>query len=211
MTRMMLLAFAGENRTGERAVGALHEAPSSMTIPMVVLAVLTVVGGWLNLPELLPLGPTHLLSTWLEPVTGDATRALGGSAHLDHSTELVLVGAAVAVALLGIGIAFARYRSPVPTKDDALPETGFAGLLADAYRVDAGLERIVVQPLRAFSSRVLWQGIDQRIDRAFVSGGELLARVAGQAHDALGAGDVGRYAWVIAVGVLAVLAAFTLR
>ncbi len=211
MTRMMLLAFSGENRTGERAVGGLHEAPSSMTIPMIILAVLTLIGGWLNLPELLPLGPTHLLSSWLEPVTGESTRALGGSTQLDHSTELVLVGTAVAVALLGIGIAFARYRSRVPTKHDAQPETGFAALLADAYRVDAGLERTVVQPLNAFSSRVLWQGIDQRIDRAFVSGGELLGRVAGQAHDALGGGDVGRYAWVIAFGVLAVLAAFTLR
>ncbi len=211
MTRLMLLAFTGDNRTGEHAAAGLHEAPRVMTIPIIVLAVLTAFGGWLNLPELLPLGPAHLLSTWLEPVTGSATRALGGTAHLDHGTELVLIGTAVAVALLGIGIAFARYRTPVPTKDNAPPETGVAALLADAYRVDAGIERAVVRPIGAFSARVLWQGIDQRLDRAFVTGGQLLARVAGQAHDAIGAGDVGRYAWVIALGVLALLAAFTLR
>ncbi len=211
MTRMMLLAFTGENRTGELASAGLHEAPPIMTMPMIALAVLTVVGGWLNLPELLPLGPIHLLSDWLEPVTGNASRVLGGTSHLDHSTELVLVGTAIAVALLGIAIAYNRYRSPVAAKDQAIPETGVAALLGEAYRVDAGLDRTLVQPLGAFSTRVLWQGIDQRIDRAFVAGGALITRIAGQAHDALGAGDVGRYAWVIALGVLAMLAAFTLR
>ncbi len=210
MTRMMLLAFGGTNRTGIKAAEALHEAPRIMTIPMIVLAVLTVGGGWLNLPELIPLGPTHLLSTWLEPVTGSATLTLGGDAHLSHSTELVLVGTAIAVAILGIAIAFARFRGPRPNKDNAAPEHGLAALLADAYRVDAGLDRTLVRPLASFSSSVLWQGIDQRLDRAFVSGGNLIARVAGQAHDALGSGDVGRYAWVIALGVLAVMAAFTL-
>jgi len=211
MTRMMLLAFTGENRTGDRAAAGLHEAPFVMTVPMMALAVLTVVGGWLNLPELLPLGPTHVLSDWLEPVTGDASRVLGGTAILDHGTEMMLVGTAVLMALLGIGIAYARFRGPVASKDHAVRETGIAAMLGDAYRVDAGLDRIVVQPLGAFSARVLWQGVDQRVDRALVAGGALITRVAGQAHDALGAGDVGRYAWVIVLGVLAMLAAFTLR
>ncbi len=211
MTRLMLLAFTGENRTGERAAAGLHEAPWIMAVPMVVLALLSVVGGWLNLPELMPLGPTQRLADWLEPVTGGASRLLGGSAHVDHSTELALIGGAIAVAVLGIGIAFARYRTPLPDKDHAPVDTGFAALVTDAYRVDAGLDRTVVQPLGAFSARVLWQGIDVRLDRAFVAGARALARAAGQAHDALGAGDVGRYAWVIALGVVALLAAFTLR
>ncbi len=211
MTRMMLLAFTGANRTGELAAGGLHEAPSTMTVPMIVLAVLTIGAGWLNLPELIPLGPTHVLSDWLAPVTGASSAVLAGSAHLDHSTELVLVAIAVVTALAGIGFAFARFRSPMPNKDNAPASHGLGALLEDAYRVDAGLDRTVVQPLGAFSSRVLWQGIDERLDRAFVTGGQMLSRAAGQAHDALGAGDVGRYAWVIALGVLALLAAFTLR
>lgn len=209
MTRMMLLAFSGDNRTGAKASEALHEAPRSMTAPMIVLAVLTVAGGWLNLPELIPLGPTHLLSDWLEPVTGAATLTLGGNAHLGHGTELVLVGLAVAIAAIGIAIAFARFRGPTPNTDNAAPEHGLSALLTDGYRVDSGLDRTVVRPLAAFSHNVLWQGLDQRLDRAFVSGGDLISRMAGQAHDALGSGDVGRYAWVIALGVLAVLAAFT--
>ncbi len=210
MTRMMLLAFSGENRTGAKAAQGLHEAPRIMTGPMLVLALLTIAGGWLNLPELIPLGPAHLLSDWLEPVTGSATLLLGGGAHLSHGTELVLIGLAVAIALIGIAIAFVRFRGPTPNKDNAAPEHGLSALLSDAYRVDSGLDRTVVRPIAAFSNNVLWQGLDQRLDRAFVSGGNLISRMAGQAHDALGSGDVGRYAWVIALGVLAVLAAFTL-
>jgi NADH-quinone oxidoreductase subunit L len=211
MTRLMLLAFSGENRTGPAAAEALHDASPVMTAPLVVLALLTLVGGWLNLPALVPIGPAHLLGDWLEPVTGAAGRSLAGTAHLDHQVELVLIGVAAAVALLGIAAAFARYRSPLLPAAQAPEETGVAALLRDAYRVDAGLDAAVVRPLGAFSARVLWQGIDRGIDQAFTTGGAALSRIAGAAHDRLGAGDAGRYAWVVAIGVVALLAAFTVR
>src|SRR5206468_2254067 len=54
MTRMMLYAFHGPNRTGESERPHLREAPWVMTGPLVVLGVLSVVGGWLNLPDLPP-------------------------------------------------------------------------------------------------------------------------------------------------------------
>ena len=57
MTRMMLYTFHGPNRTGEKERGHLREAPWIMTGPLVVLGVLSVFGGWFNLPALLPLGP----------------------------------------------------------------------------------------------------------------------------------------------------------
>lgn len=210
MTRLILYAFAGENRTGDKAAAGLHEVPWVMAAPMLVLAGLTIIGGWLNLPELIPLGPAQRLSAWLEPVTGTSAFALSGGAHIDHSTELALVSVAVAVALLGMGIAFARYRAPITNKQNAAPETGVAALLADAYRVDAGLERTVVRPLGVFASRVVWRGVDGRIDRALEAGSRAFARAAGQFDDAVGGGDVGRYAWVIAIGAVALLAAFTL-
>jgi NADH-quinone oxidoreductase subunit L len=211
MTRLMLLAFTGANRTGATAAEALHEAPPVMLTPLVVLALLTAVGGWLNLPSLMPIGPAHLLGDWLEPVTGVAGRTLAGTAHLDHGTELVLIGIAIAIAVIGIAAAFLRYRTPVPRAEEAQAETGVAALLRDAYRVDAGLDAALVRPVRAFSARVLWQGIDRLLDQTAVAGVAALSRLAGTAHDRLGAGDAGRYAWVIALGVVAMLAAFTLR
>jgi NADH-quinone oxidoreductase subunit L len=211
MTRLMLLAFAGPNRTGVAAETALHEAPAVMGVPLAVLGVLTIVAGWLNLPALLPVGPAHLLADWLAPVTGAATRALAGDAPLAHDTEIVLVGTAIAAAVAGLGVALARYRRPVPAKAEAPPERGFAALLHDAYRVEAVLDRAVVRPLAWLASAVLWRGVDRAVERLYVQGGRALSRAAGAAHDRLGGGDAGRYAWAIALGVLAMLAAFTVR
>src|SRR3954468_24140436 len=72
MTRMMLYTFHGPNRTGEKEREHLHEAPWVMTGPLVVLGIATVLGGWLNLPKLIPIGPVEGLHHWLEPVVGRA-------------------------------------------------------------------------------------------------------------------------------------------
>ena len=211
MTRLMLLTFTGANRTGATAASALHEAPALMGVPLAVLGVLTVVGGWLNLPSLIPIGPAHLLADWLAPVTGTATRVLAGDAHLSHTAEYALIGTAIATAGIGIAIAFARYRSPVPTKAEAPAEQGVASLLHEAYRVDAGLDRVVVRPLAWLSTSVLWRGIDRALESLFVQGSRAIARAAGAAHDWVGGGDVGRYAWAFTIGLLVMLAAFTVR
>ena len=72
MTRMMLYTFHGPNRTGEKEQSHLAEAPWVMTGPLVLLGVLSAVGGWLNLPAVLPLGATQRLEHWLEPVVGES-------------------------------------------------------------------------------------------------------------------------------------------
>src|SRR5262249_10243732 len=107
MTRMMLYTFHGPNRTGEKEQSHLAEAPWIMTGPLVVLGVLSAFGGWFNLPSLLPLGAVGVLEHWMEPVVGPATSAVtGGAVEVAHSTEWALIGLAVAIAALGIIIAF---------------------------------------------------------------------------------------------------------
>src|SRR2546423_7103992 len=100
MTRMMLYTFHGPTRTGEREEEYLGEAPWIMTGPLVVLAVLTILGGWLNLPEvatdLVPLGPTELLGQWLDPVVGRATAPNAGTApRTPAHNQPMIIGAAV--------------------------------------------------------------------------------------------------------------------
>src|SRR5256714_3285380 len=103
MTRLMLYTFHGPNRTGEREREHLHEAPPVMTGPLVVLGVLTVLGGALNVPELF--GGTAFLERWLEPVTSLAHR-LQPAGGVAKATEWALVVGAVLVAALGIVGAF---------------------------------------------------------------------------------------------------------
>jgi len=215
MTRMMIYTFHGPNRTGERERAHLGEAPWVMTGPLVVLGMLSALGGWLNLPSFAKfLGPAHVLDHWLEPVVGPATAMVArGAPEIAHSTEYMLVGAAVAIGLLGIAIAFARLKpAPLVPKSQALPEEGFERVLANKYYVDEAYDAALVQPTVRLSRGLLWRGVDSGlIDGVAVNGSASVARFIGWMGSQLQSGQVGTYAWVLVIGVVAVLGAFTLR
>jgi len=215
MTRMMIYTFHGPNRTGETERSHLAEAPWVMTAPLVVLGVASAVGGWLNLPKFLPLGPTETLHHWLEPVNGGSALDItkGSEPALAHSVEYTMVGAAVAIAIFGILFAWRRLRPErlVP-KAEARPEEGFERVLANKYYVDELYDRTVVRPTYATSRNLLWRGIDVGlIDGLMVNGSAWVARGAGWLGSALQTGRTGTYAWVLVLGVLAVVGAVTLR
>ena len=231
MTRMMLYTFHGPNRTGEQEREHLHEAPWIMTGPLVVLGVLSVFGGWFNLPSLIPIGPIGALDKWLEPVVGESTLRITNGAVLEtsHSTEIALVGTAVLIAVAGIALAFARLkpRTLVPAKESPA-EHGFERVLANKYFVDETYDKLIVDPVVATSRGLLWRGIDvgiiDGITRMIVQSkdddsapgttvpmGGLLPRAVGWVGSQLQSGLVGTYAWVLVVGVLFVLGAFTFR
>ncbi len=211
MTRMLLMAFTGSNRTGAAEQEALHEAPAIMTAPVVILALLALIGGWLNLPALIPIGPVGSLEHWLEPVVGASATRLAGATELSHATEQALIAVAVITALVGIGYAVARYRRPLEDKAHAPADVGFAGVLANAYRVDAAVDAGVVRPLDGIAGALLTRTIDPGVDGTFNAGGSILSRTAALIGRQLQDGDVGKYAWLLAAGALAMLAALTLR
>src|SRR5687768_15151813 len=217
MTRMMLYTFHGPIRTGAEEEKLLREAPWVMTGPLVVLGILTVFGGWLNLPrvitDLIPLGPAEVMARWLDPVVGSATARIAGSGHLEHSTEYALIGVAVAIALARLVFAVVRLRpATLPRKRDAVPEYGFEGVVAHQDYVDEGLDRVIVTPAYAISRNLLWRIIDNGlIDGLLVNGSAAVARSFGWVGSRFQTGNVGIYAWALVVGVLAMLGAFTLR
>jgi NADH-quinone oxidoreductase subunit L len=214
MTRMMIYTFHGPNRTGGDMVRHhLHESGWIMAGPLVVLAVLSAVGGWLNLPALLPLGPTHALDHWLEPVVGETTRRIAAaSPPIAHGTELFLVGAAVAVSAIGIAIAYALLKpARLVPKREAPAEQGLGLVLARKFYVDEAYDRFIVRPTLSLSRKVLYHGLDVGIiDRLFVLGfGGQVPRLFAALGSRLQSGAVGTYAWVMLIGVIAVLGAFT--
>jgi NADH-quinone oxidoreductase subunit L len=215
MTRMMLYTFHGPNRTGEAERPLLQEAPWIMTGPLVVLGVMSAVGGWLNLPELLPIGRAGVLDRWLEPVVGEATKRVagGGAERLPVSTEWLLIGVAVAIAAAGIAIAVTRLNPAalLPKKDS--PETqGFGKILEHKYYVDEVYDAAFVQPTVSISRTVLWKGVDVGlIDGLFVNGSAMFMKAIGWMGAQLQSGQVGTYAWVLLIGVIALLGAFTIR
>jgi len=177
-----------------------------------------VVGGWLNLPEAitdaLPMGRPGVLDNWLEPVVGAATaRVIGGAARVSPATEEMLMGIAVVIAVAGIVYAFARLKpARLVPKRDAIPEEGFEGVVANKYYVDEALDAAVIAPTYAVSKNFLWRFVDTWIiDGFFVNGSAWVANFFGRVGSRLQTGNVGIYAWVLVVGVVALLGAFTLR
>ena len=231
MTRMMLYTFHGPNRTGDRERGHLREAPWTMTGPLVVLGVLSVAGGWLNLPALIPVGRVGLLDRWLEPVVGQGAMMVTKGAPIEapHTLEYALVGAAVAIALGGILLAVLKLKpATLVPKAQAPEEHGFARVLANKYYVDEVYDAAIVHPVVSTSRGLLWRGVDvgliDGLTRLFVQSkdddaapgtsvpmGGLATRAVGWVGSQMQSGLVGTYAWVLVVGVLFVLGAFTFR
>ena len=215
MTRMMLYTFHGPNRTGEAERPHLREAPWVMTAPLIVLAVLSAFGGWLNLPAVLPLGPVQLLHHWLEPVVDEPALHIthGAEAHLSHAAEYALIGVALAVAIGGIAIAWVRLKpEALVPKAQAAESEGVERVLENKYYVDEIYDAAVVKPTVGISRNVLWKGLDAGIiDGLFVNGSAYLARAFGWLGARLQTGQVGTYAWVLFLGVLFVLGAVAVR
>ena len=216
MMRMLIYTFLGPNRSGERERDFLGEAPWIMTGPLFVLGVLSVIGGWLNLPESIKLGRIGVLDRWLEPVVGESTLRIthGVVPETNPTLEYALIGVALAIAIIGIIVAWTMLkRAQLVPKREAKPEEGFERVLANKYYVDEIYDDAVVQPTVAVSRGLLWDGIDTGlIDKVMVGFfGAKIPRFVGWIGSQLQSGQVGTYAWVLIVGVLFVLGAFTIR
>ena len=204
MTRLMLYTFHGPNRTGDQARTHLHEAPWVMTAPLVVLGVLSVVGGALNLPELVD-GKASL-QHWLAPVSALAGR-MRPVVELSKAVEWMLVGGAVVVAALGI-VGAVRQLHPetlVPARL-APSETGLGRLLWKKWYVDEIYDAVIVRPVQWLAREVLWQTIDVRlVDGLLVNGSATASRALGWLGSRLQTGEVGFYVALFVIGVLLVV------
>ncbi|MBT8337366.1 MAG: NADH-quinone oxidoreductase subunit L [Gemmatimonadetes bacterium] len=234
MTRMMVLTFHGANRTGDEESKHLHEAPWTMTVPLGVLAVLSIFGGWINVPEAIrnsflgfggALPMSEWLHHWLEPLTESATHireealasagALAGVEHhygfLDNAPfgggELTwaLISTVAAAVVVAVTIVWVRGWSVAPAAQSAEP-TGFRKVLYDKWYVDELYDRVVVRPLVA-TSRFFWKVIDEIVIDGFVNLTGGAARAVGWAGSLFQTGSVNTYAFVVTLGVLAILGA----
>ena len=204
MARLIAMTFLGENRTGEQERGHLHEAPWIMTGPLVVLGVLSALGGILNLPPFL--GGGSALEHWLEPVTAPGAQYF--RLEMPHGrTEFLLVGGAVLIGIVGLAAGvWATLRRRIPTAAEAPADTGLARILYRKYYVDEIYNALIVRPLVWFSRAVLWKGVDQGVvDGVGVNGTAKLSRGLGWLGSRLQTGQVGVYVVLFLVGALWVL------
>ncbi len=217
MTRMMLYTFHGPNRSGAAEQPHLKEAPWVMTGPLVVLGALSLFGGLFNVPAILPMGGMNeVLHHWLEPVVGEGTKlVLHGeeAVHLSHATEYALIATAVVIGLAGIAFAWMRLKPEALTTAKAAPaEHGIEKTLLNKWYVDEAYDAGVVKPTLGISRNLLWKGIDTGIiDGLLVNGSAVVTRFAGWLGSQVQSGRVGTYAWVLVLGLITVLSAFSFR
>ncbi|HYN64132.1 MAG TPA: hypothetical protein VES36_05960, partial [Candidatus Limnocylindrales bacterium] len=206
MMRLLAMTFLGESRSGAAERQHLHEAPWIMTGPLLVLGVLSVLGGWLNLPALI--GGHEALEHWLTPGLAGAYRNV--PVTLPHGqTEWLLIGAAVLVATAGLFLGWrATLARPIPAAKQAPPDTGFARVLFRKYYVDELYHALLVRPLVGISRWLLWKGVDQGlVDGAAVNGSAALARGLGWLGSRLQSGHLGAYVVIFLIGAVWLLRA----
>ena len=203
MFRLIFLTFHGQQRYDEHHVH-VHESPNSMTVPLMILAVLSLVGGWVAAPALW--GGIDYFSAFLQPVFG-APEAAAGAEAAAHNTELILSGVAVVTALLGIAIAYWLYISR-PSKPEQLAKSmrpAYTTLL-NKYYVDELYAAAVVKPLLWLSTNVLWKIVDVVGIDGTVNGIASGARSIGDTVRHAQSGNTRSYAVWVVIGALVIIA-----
>ncbi len=205
MFRLVFLTFHGGSRMDPETEAHVHESPKTMLIPLVILAVLSLVGGWIQVP-LLQGGKR--LGAFLEPVFAAARDILGAEPQLmagGHWLEGAFMGLSLVVALAGILAAYRFYIRDlnVPARL-AERHRRFYLLLLNKYYVDEWYQRLVVEPLRK-GADLLWRGVDVKVIDGAVNGVGSAMMSFGALLRRLQTGYVHQYALSILIGVCALL------
>ncbi len=193
--RMVALTFFGEERFDVDHVHP-HESPSTMTIPLILLAVAAAIGGLLNLPAVMTGHP--ILHGWLEPVTEVGQEVLVKlhlvHEHASHGVEWGLLALGSVIALVFSYLGFRRYlKGPEPDMSFARRAPGLTGFLGAAWRLDGLFEVFILIPVRLLS-----EFISAIIDKLFidgaVNGAASIAKLVGDDTRKMTTGSVKSYA-----------------
>ena len=208
MFRAVFLAFFGESRMDPHVEEHVHESPKTMTLPLLILALLSVGGGLIGIPHVLG-GGAHF-EKWLEPLV--AHGAHGGAHHAPASLEMGLMIASVSVAALGIFLAWLFYRKKTEVPADFVARhPKLHRTVFNKYYVDEFNERAVINPLKRVSTNFLWGFVDTWIIDGAVNGTAWLAKAGGRTFVRLQNGRVYGYALTILLGAVLVVGLVLLR
>jgi len=232
MFRLWFMTFFGERREAPSSArdahadahghGGVHESPWSMLAPLVILAVLATIGGWVGIPHAL-WGENHFES-FMRPVfehevaapavhhtpnpeAPNPAQAGTAEPHGDVDTERALTGVSIVAAFGGFGLAYLFYfkRRELP-EQIAARARGLYQTVLNKYYVDEIYDKIIVQPFMWFSTKVLWKTVDVAVIDGTVNHVAADTRGVSDRTRRMQSGNVRSYAGWIAGGAAAVLA-----
>jgi len=224
MFRTLFMTFFGESRVDHDVAHHIHESPKIMTVPLMILAVLSVIGGYVGVPHVL--GGANHIHEFLAPVLGGAGPAkahagitlvsqawASGGEAVGHSAalELLMMVVSVIIALIGIGIAYLFYvKNPGLPKQLAEKRRGLYQLVLNKYYIDELYEILFINSLKGLGIG-LWRGFDDFVIDGTVNG---LAYIIGWVSGVLRkiqTGLVQNYAFSMILGGVIILGYYIVR
>jgi NADH-quinone oxidoreductase subunit L len=188
MFRLYTLTFTGKFRGTHDQEHHLHESPAAMTIPLVLLAILSIIGGYIGLPPVI--SEHHTLNSFLSSAVTNL-----GSHAMEHSTEWMLLGISTVVAVIFSIAGYAVNRRP-----NFANNTGLSKVLENKWYIDELYDAIILRPISALSTLM-----DRFVERmgidGVVNGVGKGVRWGGDRVRLLQSGQVGFYIFVLVIGM----------
>jgi NADH-quinone oxidoreductase subunit L len=216
MFRLVFMTFFGPTRLSEKAWHHLHESPIVITLPLIILSILSIVGGWIGIPKLLGeyVHVENGLEAWLEPVfaySAKYTQTLGLHGVHSEGLEWGLMGVSVCIAVAGITTAWVLYIAK-----PSIPESftsAFPVLHRAVYKkwyVDEIYDFAFVNPCKALG-QFLWKGFDVLVVDGIVNGVASVVRGFSGILRHVQTGFVHNYAFTMVLGVVVIIAVYLFR
>ncbi len=205
MFRLVFLTFFGKERFDTHHTHP-HESPKVMTIPLTILAFLSVVGGYVGIPVLFSGEGGNQFEEWLKPIFAPAQRKLEIYGSHSHFEEIVLMVISVVLALGAIYFSYVVYtkRKDIAEKVSHQFSTLYK-ILLNKYKVDEFYEFMIVVPIQKFSEKVLWKIADNKLIDGFVNGTATIVNSTSGVIKKLQTGLTQFYAVLMMFGIAAVL------
>lgn len=204
MFRLYFLTFEGKERFGSDKHP--HESPSLMTIPLMVLALLSVIGGFVGVPEIFSGEHGNQFHNWLAPIFKDADRKLSTFNMHSHFEEISLMVISIVFVLAAIWLARYIYlKKPSIAVKTAQRFKGVYNLLWNKYYVDETYDTIIVNPILQTSRSFLWKIADNKIIDGTVNGVAKAIDIISANIRKLQTGVAQFYALVMVLGIVAAL------
>ena len=205
MFRLVTLTFYGNSKFDSRNVHP-HESPLVMTIPLMILAFLSIVSGYIGLPKIFSGEHGNLFENWLEPIYAPAMLKISSISSHTHFEEILLM---IVTTILVIGSVYCAVwiylKKPQIAEKTSAKFKLFYNLLLNKYFIDEFYEAAIIQPIQKGSERILWKFFDISIIDNIVNGiAKIIGKLSGVIRK-IQTGVVQSYALIMIAGIAIVL------
>ena len=190
MFRLYATTFLGKFRGSNEQEAHLHESPWAMTLPLIVLAILSALGGVIGIPHIM--GGNHWLSGQLSSIVSTPQEA-----HLAVSTEWILMGISVAIAAIALLIALSRYSK----QTDEEPSSAIGKFFYHKWYIDELYQKAIIEPLNKFAL-FLKEFIEKKVIDGAVNGTGKLVQFSARKVRLIQNGQAGYYILFMVLGII---------